>query len=49
MERLPRYEAHLSRELDRSLARLRTLQEMRRSALFAEPGALSDAGDTLRA
>jgi hypothetical protein len=33
MDRLPRYEAHLSRELDRSLARYRDLQELRRSAL----------------
>lgn len=29
MDKLPRYEAHLSRELDRSLARYRELQSIR--------------------
>ena len=46
-ERLPRYEAHLSRELDRGLARLGRLQEARlarESAIVGEVVSPPDAG-----
>ncbi len=37
-DRLPRYEGHLSRELDRSLARYRRLQDDRQAKESAVPG-----------
>lgn len=36
LSQLPRYEGHLSRELDRSLARYRRLQQERLMALSGE-------------
>ncbi len=43
LQQLPRYEAHLSRELDRSLARLQRLQERRRGG-WVMVGSLQEQG-----
>ena len=45
-DRLPRYEGHLSRELDRSLARYAGLQEARRLKERAVEGELADEAQT---